>query len=145
MLAKVMAGVLGTAALAAAYMVHEGAVRVAVDQPRGGKQAKCVHLLVPAALVPVGLAFVPDENLRGAAERARPWLPAIRAASQELRRLPDAELLEVRDARQHVRMAKRGALFVLDLESSDETVHVSFPLKTLEQVVRRLESAGPAL
>ncbi len=143
MLAKAMAGVLGTAALAAAYVAHEGAVRVAVDQPHGGKQARHVHLLVPAALVPVGLAFVPDEKLRRAAERVRPWLPAIRMASQELGRLPDVELLEVRDAKQHVRIAKRGARFMLDVESPDETVHVSFPLKTLDQVARRLVSLGP--
>ena len=141
MLAKVAAGVLGTAALAGAYVVHEGAVRIAVDERSAGGQH--IHLLLPAALVPVGLKFVPDEKLRQAAAPARPWLPAVRAASQELGRLPDADLLEVRDTRDHVRLSKRGRLLVLDVESTRETVHISFPLKTLDQVARRLESLGP--
>ncbi len=141
MLAKVTAGVLGTAALAGAYVVHEGAVRVAVDEGSAG--GKHIRLLLPAALVPVGLKFVPDEKLRQAAAQARPWLPAVRAASQELARLPDADLLEVRDTGDHVRLSKRGRLLVLDVESTRETVHVSFPLKTLDQLARRLESLGP--
>jgi hypothetical protein len=144
MLAKVTAGVLGTAALAGAYVVHEGAVRVRVDERAlKGKKETHLHLLVPAALVPVGLECVPDGKLREAAERARPWLPAIRAAVRELARLPDAELVEVLDANEHVRIAKRSALFLLDVESARETVHISFPLKTVDQVARRLESLGP--
>lgn len=141
MLARVMAGVLGTAALAGAYVVQEGAVRVAVDQP--GADGTHVRLLVPAALVPVGLKFVPDEKLREAAERARPWLPAIRVGSRELARLPDVELVEARDANEHVRIAKHGALFVLEVESPRETVRLSFPLKTLDQVAQQLESVSP--
>ena len=141
MLAKVMAGLLGTAALAGAYVVHEGAVRIAVDERSAG--GKHIRLLLPAALMPVGLKFVPDEKLRQAAAPARPWLPAVRAASQELGRLPDADLLEVRDTRDHVRLSKRGRLLVLDVESTRETVHISFPVKTLEQVAQQLASLGP--
>ncbi len=141
MLAKVAAGVLGTAVLAGAYVVHEGAVRIAVDERSAG--GKHIHLLVPAALVPVGLKLVPDEKLRQAAAPARPWLPAVRAASQELARMPNADLLEVRDTRDHVRLSKRGRLLVLDVKSTRETVHISFPVKTLDQVAQRLESLGP--
>ena len=141
MLAKVMAGLLGTAALAGAYVVHAGAVRVAVDE--GSARGKHIRLLLPAALVPVGLKFVPDEKLRQAAAPARPWLPAVRAASQELGRLPDADLLEVRDTRDHVRLSKRGRLIMLDGESTRKTVRISFPVKTLEQVAQQLASLGP--
>jgi hypothetical protein len=142
MLAKVTLGALGTLALAGAYVVHEGAVRVAVDEQFAG--GKHVHLLVPAALVPVGMKFVPDQKLREAAVQARPWLPAIGVACQELAHLPDTKLIEVRDAEQHVSVLKRGALLVLDVQSPRETVHVSFPLKALNRVVRQLESLGPA-
>ena len=141
MLAKVAAGLLGTVALAGAYVVQEGAVRIAVDQRPAGE--KHIRLLLPAALVPLGLKFVPDEKLREAVAQARPWLPAVRAASQELGRLPDADLLEVQDTRDHVRLSKRGRLLVLDVESTCETVHISFPVKTLEQVAQRLASLGP--
>lgn len=145
MLAKVTAGMLGTAALAGAYMFHEGAVRIAVDQEAAnGKKEEHVHLLVPVTLVRAGLHFVPDAKLRRAAVQIRPWLPAIRVASRELARLPDADLVEVQDAKEHVRIAKRGNLFEIDVTSPRETVHVSFPPKLADEVAQRLESLGPA-
>ena len=143
MFAKVMAGMLGTTALAGAYVVHEGAVRVAVDEQKPG--GTHLHLIVPAAAVPLCLKIVPDEKLREASAEARPWLPAIRVASAELARLPDTELVEVRDGEEHVRIAKRGALLLIDVQSPDEKIHVSFPLKTVDQVCRQLESLRPAL
>ncbi len=142
MLAKVMLPVLGAVALAGAYVVEEGAVRVAVDEQKPG--GTHLHLLVPAALVPMGMKLVPKENLREAAVQVRPWLPTIEAASQELARLPDSDLVEVRDAREYVRITKRGALLVIDVQSADETVHVSFPLRTVTGVARQLASLGPA-
>ncbi len=142
MVARVMLPALGTVVLAGAYVVHEGAVRIAVDeQAPGGKH---IHLLLPAALVPMGMRFVPDRKLRDATAQARPWLPAIKAASQELARLPDSDLVEVRDAEQHVSIAKRGALLVIDVQSPRESVHVSFPLRTVNRLARQLESLGPA-
>ncbi len=142
MLARVMLPVLGIVALAGAYVVHEGAVRVAVDEQVA--DGKHIHLLVPAVLVPVGMKFVPEQKLREAIVQARPWLPLIEAASQELARLPDSNLIEVRDPQDHVSIAKRGALLVIDVQSPRETVHVSVPLKTLNRVARHLESLGPA-
>jgi hypothetical protein len=144
MLAKATAVMLGTVALAGAYLLHEGAVRIAVDQEAGdGRREEHVHLLVPGALVSAGIHFVPEARLRQAAAQIRPWLPAIRAASRELARLPDADLLEVQDAREHVRVTKRANLFAIDVTSARENVHVSFPLKLADEVAQRLESAGP--
>ncbi len=144
MLAKVMVGMLGTAALAGAYVLYGGAVRITVDrEAANGKKEEHVHLLVPAALVSAGLHFVPDVKLRRAAAQVRPWLPAIRVAGRELARLPDADLVEVQDAKEHARIAKRGNLFVIDFTSPHETLHVSFPLKMADEVAHRLESLGP--
>jgi len=142
MLARVMLPVLGAVALAGIYVVEEGAVRVAVDEQKPG--GTHLHLLVPATLIPVGIKLVPDEKLRETAAQVRPWLPTIQAASRELARLPDSELVEVRDADQHVRIAKRGALLVIDVQSPREVVHVSFPLRTASRVARELASRGPA-
>lgn len=142
MVARVMLPALGTVVLAGAYVVHEGAVRIAVDeQAPGGTH---IHLLLPAALVPVGMKFVPDQKLREATAQARPWLPAIKTASQELARLPDSDLVQVRDAEQHVSISKRGALLVIDAQSPRASVHVSFPLRTVNRLARQLESLGPA-
>jgi len=142
MVARVMLPALGTVVLAGAYVVHEGAVRIAVDeQAPGGTH---IRLLLPAALVPVGMWFVPDRKLREATAQARPWLPAIKTASQELARLPDSDLVEVRDTEQHVSISKRGALLVIDVQSPRERVHVSVPLRTVNRLARQLESLSPA-
>lgn len=142
MLGKVMAGLASSLALAGAYVVHEGAIRIQVDQQSA--KGSHLHLLVPAALVPAAMMFVPEATLREAATRARPWLPAVRAATEGLARQPDCDLLEVRSANEHVHVAKRGALLVVEVESLRETVHVSVPLRTINGVAHRLESWSPA-
>lgn len=142
MLGKVMLGLAGTTALAGAYLAQQGAVRVSVDEHRAN--GKHVHLLVPAALVPIGMSFVPEEELRAAAAQARPFLPAIRVASTELARLPDCDFIEAQDAYEHVKITKRGGSLVIDVQSPQETVHVSFPLRPAAHVAAQLESLGPS-
>jgi hypothetical protein len=102
-----------------------------------------VHLFLPAAFVPVGLEFVPDQKLREANAQVRPWLPAIEAASQELARLRDSDLVEVHESERHVRIKTRGARLVIDVQSPGERVHLSFPLRTMDRFARKLESLGP--
>ena len=142
MLGKLMAGLAGSLALGGAYVVHEGAIRIQVDQQ--STKGSHLHLLVPAALVPAAMMFVPETTLREAATRARPWLPAVRAATDGLARQPDCDLLEVRNADEHVHVAKRGTLLVVEVESLSGTVHVSVPLRTINGVAHRLESWSPA-
>ena len=144
MLGKLMGSVMGGLALVGAWVVHGGAVQVVVDEQKPGGRGHHVHLFLPAALVPVGLEFVPDQKLRGANAELHSWLPAIQAASQELASLPDSDLVEVRECGQHVRIRTRGARLVIDVESPGELVHVSFPLWTMDRVARKLESLGPA-
>jgi len=140
-LKKVMAGMAGAVVLAGAYLIHEGAIRVRVDEQ--GAKGNHLHLFVPAGLVPAGMMFVPEAKLREVTAEARPWLPAVQAASGELARYADCDLVEVRDADEHVYIAKRGALLIIDVHSPQETVHISFPLKMLEKVAQRLGALGP--
>jgi len=142
--AKLALGTLGTLTLAGAYVFHEGVIRVAVDEHKGGQNESHVHFFVPAAAVPLALHVVPEDRIRQAEERLRPLLPAIIIASRELGRLPDADLVEVRDAREHVQIRVRGGKLLIDVESPRETVHLSVPLRTVNEVARELESRGPA-
>ncbi len=142
MLGKVMLGLAGTTALAGAYLVQQGTVRVSLDEHRAN--GRHVHLLVPAALVPMGMRFVPEENLLDAARQARPFLLTIRGASAELARLPDCDLVEVQDVNKYVKITKRGGSLVIDVQSPEETVHVSFPLRLADRIAAQLESLGPS-
>lgn len=141
MIAKVLLGVAGSAVLAGSYVVQQGAVRVSVDENfQGGNH---IHLLVPAAVIPLAVAFIPQREMNRAAHNAGPFMPAVRAACESLSRQADFELVNVQNGEQHVRVAKQGDLMVVDVEDESETVHVSVPLKAIDKIARDLQRTQP--
>jgi hypothetical protein len=139
--ASVLLGLLGVSVLAGAGVVYQyGAVKVYVEEKRPGGER--VRLWVPGVLAPVALKLIPDEELRLPPE-ARRWMPALRAAGEELQRVEDFTLVEVEDGGERVRIEKRNGALLIDVVSEDETVHVSIPLRVVLSVARQLESAGP--
>jgi hypothetical protein len=138
---KLALGFGGTLLLAGMYSFHQGVIRVSVDEHRSG--GGHFHLVLPAAAVPMATHFVPDRHLSHAFEEAGPWLPAVRTLAKELRRYPDADFVEVTDASQHVRVRTRDGKLQIDVESPDETVHISCPLATLDDLSSALEARRP--
>lgn len=129
-------------AVAVGGMVYDaGAVRVQVDERHA--RGHHIHLVVPAAVLPTALSFVPDHCLRDASKEVRPWLPAIKVAMEELAKYPDVTLVEVDDAQDHVRIAKRGNAISIEVNAPDETVHVSVPLHTINAAMQRIASVNP--
>jgi hypothetical protein len=80
------------------------------------------------------MKLAPRNAMENAARQAGPWLPTVQSIAKELRRLPDAEFVEVRDADQHVIIRTQGGKLLIDVESPDETVHVACPLATIEHI-----------
>jgi len=132
------ASVVGTTAI---VTYEAGAVRISVDEKRQGGDH--VHLIVPALLVPIGLHLVPEKEFRKQSAEMREWLPAVKAASQELERCPDATLVEVIGRDEHVSIRKSGDSLLIDVDDPHETVHVSFPVRVVTSAVRRLEASNP--
>ena len=141
MLAKIGLGISGTLAVAAGYTFHEGMVRVSVDEHRANGDH--VHLVVPAALIPVAVRFAPRHTMQNAARQAGPWMPTVKRIAEELRKYPDAELVEVRDAEEHVVIHTQNGTLLVDVESPEETVHVACPLATIEDISEEI-SVPPA-
>ena len=133
--------VLGTLLVAGAFVYDMGAVRVSVREKSPGGEN--IRLVVPAAAVPVVLEFVPDGKLQEAAEEARPWLPVIEAASEELARCPDGALVEVTSPHEKVSIVKRGDSLVIDVDDTNETVHVTVPLKLVSVVANQIARVPP--
>jgi hypothetical protein len=132
----VLGGALGVLVLGAVVVYNEGAVRVDVrEKTRDGDH---IHLIVPAAVLPVAARFVPRDKLHDARHQIRPWLPTIKAASEELARCPDGPLVEVDSRHEHVRIYKLGESLFIDVDSQEETVHVSFPLEAAASTVSQL-------
>jgi hypothetical protein len=118
-----------------------GAVRVSVHEKSA--DGKSINLVLPAVVVPMGLGFVPEEELRKASREMQPWLPVILEASQALADSPDGVLVEVVSSEEHVNIAKRGGSLYVDVDDSDATVHVSFPVKTVAVVASKLATIEP--
>jgi hypothetical protein len=141
LLAKAALGLGAMVAVAGAYVFHEGVIRVDVDQNR--RDGSHVHVWVPATVVPVGLAVVPRSKLEKAACQVRPFLPMLRELSKELKKYPDAELVDVHDSGEHVRVSVRGGRLTVDAVDHGDNIHVSFPVETISDIADRLEADAP--
>jgi hypothetical protein len=142
LLAKVGVGFLGAMAVGGAALCSEGFIHVKVHE----KQADGTHisLIVPAAVVPVALKFVPDKHLAEASQNLRPYLPMLDAAIPALEECPDGVLVEVIDANDHVVITKAGGSLVIDVDDPGDTVHVAVPLAAAQSSLHQIASAsGP--
>ena len=141
LLAKLALGFSGIVAAAGVYTFHEGVMRVDEDHSNG----RHVHVWLPAAIVPMALYVIPGRHFAHAASQAGPWLPTVRALTKELKKYPEAELVEVEDANQHVHIRTHHGKLLIDVTNSDETVHVACPLAMIEDVSRELEAKAPGV
>jgi hypothetical protein len=142
-LAKAALGAGAVLALTTAYVFHEGVIRVDVDESRSS--GSHIHFWVPATTVSVGLRCVPRHHLQQAAAQARPYLPVLRELSKELKKYPNAELLDVRDSSEHVRITVKDGRLFLDAVTDSDNVHITFPVETIADVADRLEDAAPTI
>lgn len=127
LLAKIGAGFLGTLVVSSAMLCSEGFIAVKVHEKQA--DGSNVSLIVPAALVPTVLGFVPRHDLGDASEKLRPYLPIIDAALPALEQCPDGLLVEVIDPQEHVKISKMAGSIVVDVNDSGEIVHVAVPLR----------------
>jgi hypothetical protein len=141
LLAKLALGFCGTVAVAGAYTFHEGVMRVDEDHSSG----RHVHVWFPAAIVPMALYVVPSRHLEHAVTQVSPWLPTLRALTKELKKYPEAELVEVEDTNEHVRIRTHHGKLLIDVRNPEETVHVACPLAMIEDVSRKFEAKSPGV
>ncbi|HET7109075.1 MAG TPA: hypothetical protein VFI38_19835 [Candidatus Acidoferrum sp.] len=143
-LAKAALGLGATVAMAGAYVFHEGVIRVDVDEQRAG--GAHVHFWVPATVVPLGMHFAPREKLNRVMEETRPYLPVLRVVETELEKYPNVELVDVKDARDHVRVAMVDGKLKIDVVSENgDVVHLSVPARMLRDVADGLEERAPGV
>ncbi len=135
--------IMGSLALVVAVAYSMGTVTVSVDEKKPNGQH--VYVPVPAVVIPLGMRLAPSEDLADAAAEVRPWLPAIKAASEELVRCPDTTLVEVTSPEEKVRIAKSGNSIIIHVDSPEENVHVSVPLETAHMVASQFEALDERL
>lgn len=126
----------GTGVALAATVMSTGVVTVSVQEE--GPEGHRMFVPVPALALDLGLAIaalaIPAEELERVREEARPFAPALGQIARELERCPDATLVEMVSDRESVRVVKRGAGFVIDVDSPDGQVRVALPARSLTKV-----------
>jgi predicted RNA binding protein YcfA (HicA-like mRNA interferase family) len=141
LLGKLALGIGGSLVLAGVYTIREGVIRIDADefQPNGSH----MHFWVPAAAVPMTLHFVPKEYLRNAGEEIQPWMPTVRALTKELKKFPDADLVEVRESGSHVQVRTRNGKLLIDVDDPAEKIHITCPIETMEDASGELVARSP--
>ena len=129
--------------LGGAAMVSAGTVKVEVREKNAGGFHFAIP--VPVNLVRVGLNFIPDEELAEMREELEPWMPAIQVILEELEACPDGPLVEVESGRETVSIVKRGREIVIDVDTPDESVHISIPLTGVGSILEKLTAGGVSL
>ena len=125
----------GAGVVALAYST--GTVTVDVDDGQGTD----FTLPLPAGLIPMALRFLPDEVCRELEREVEPSWGAVRAAVEEMNRIPDAVLVEVESERDHVLVVKEDGRIVVRVWSDEEHVNVAIPLHLVSSVVNQVERA----
>ncbi len=122
--------------LAGAAFISAGTVYISVQEK--GSDRFNITIPVPVNLASAALSFIPEENLEEIRAEIGPWMPVIEIVLEELARCPDAPLVEVENAHETVTIVKRGGKLVIDVDTRDETVHVSVPIRGVAKLVRQL-------
>jgi hypothetical protein len=139
---KIALSLVGTAVTGVGIICSEGFVDVNVNMR--GADPHHIHIAAPALLVPTALHFVPKRDLAQASHELQEWMPTVRVALEELRRIDDMAFVEVKQEGQHVLVKKEGGSIVVDVEDGEDTVHVSTPISTIESSVEQIAAASSA-
>jgi hypothetical protein len=118
LLAKVALGFASTVVMAGAYTFHQGLLMVDVDEFHSGGS----HVQ----------------------EKLQEVMPAIRELAKDLRKYPNADLIDVIDGTDHVKIGTHNGKLEIDVHNEDQNVHIACPLSTLEELSRELEDNLPA-
>jgi|SRR5215831_4959922 len=133
----------GTGA-AAAYVWHStGTIRLCVHETQDG--GSDLSLRFPGALLDAAISLCPlPERWRGVGLDAdlTGLAPLLHTVSEEIGRMPDAVLVDVRSGCERVKIAKSGDAITVRVVSSGEKIEIDLPVRTFRLVLEKLGSAA---
>lgn len=113
---------------------------VVVDVTKHAKDTR-IFVPVPLSLVNMGVDLLPLHRLDENREELATCMPYVEAVSDQLMELPDVTFVEVTKPGEYVHLAKQGNKLVLDVNNSEEKVHVSIPIRGVKKVMQNLAEA----
>lgn len=143
MFGKIMMGALYTTLIGGAVLFSEGAITVNVKEKKADGHR--VFVLAPAAVVPWAIALAPEKHVRfdQLPEEARAMLPALAGAADKLEEMDDFVLVEVQSPREQVKVEKKDGSIVVNVDSENETVYVTVPLRAARHALQELAARAP--
>jgi hypothetical protein len=101
-----------------------------------------VFVPVPLSLVNLGIKMLPDGKLHEANIKLANVEPYLETVSQQLMDLPDVNFVEVKSPREEVLVQKKGNQLIVNVNSDDEQIHISVPIRGIRKVVQNLSEAA---
>lgn len=134
-----LALLVGGTAGATAYAWHRaGSFHLALHET--GPDGKDFSITLPGLLVNAAIALCPvpaDAELNA---RLAEFTPALRAVASQLASMPDAVLVDARDADGTVRIEKAGPNLLIRVVSEEERLEVAVPVESVRRLMRKLEA-----
>ncbi len=137
-LAGLMMFLVQTAVATTAIIYSAGTVQLQVHRKEAGG-IRHIFLPVPVSVLHLGLYFLPKNEVSKVASELEPWRPALKVALSELQQIPDTVLLKVEKRNETVEITKEDESLVIDIDTSQESVHLSVPLKAIRSLLERIE------
>jgi hypothetical protein len=134
--------VLTVAGSVAAYQTFGGMGMMVVDVQEKLPGGDRVHVEMPAVLIPMTMMCIPDFahiECDVDDDEARYVGPIMRAISSELRKMPDAEIIHVETSDETVSVVKDGQNLIVDVDTPQETVHITLPIRAMESVSKKVD------
>ncbi len=136
-IAITLTGVMVLICMVAFYTFQTGIAVINVHDKVHGKH---VFVPVPVGLMNFGLNMIPGEMLSQVTNDLGPHRKIVQALANELENMPDTDFVEVQGRNQHVLVSKNGGNLIIDVQTPEETVYVSVPIRSTSSIVAKLAS-----
>jgi hypothetical protein len=136
-IAITLTGVMVLICMVTFYAFQTGIAVVKLHDKVHGKN---IFLPVPVGLMNFGLNMVPGEMLSQVSEDLGPHRKIVQSLANELENIPDTDFVEVQGRQEHVLVSKSGRNLIIDVQTEDETVYVSVPIRATGNIVAKLAS-----
>ena len=140
-LKKILLGFLIVFLLFGAYAVHAGVAVVHVKSPDTR-----LWIPIPIALVQLAARFI-DVPLskREKFSEILQYRELLKEGMNEIVKMPDADLVEIHKADEHVRIYKRGNFLLLDANKRDEEVKIRVPIQSFQRLMEAVSEPSSDL
>lgn len=136
-IAITLTGVMVLICMIAFYAFQTGIAVVNVNDRVHGKH---IFLPIPVGLMNFGLNMVPGEMLAQVREDLGPHRKIVQTLASELENIPDTDFVEVHGREEHVLVSKSGRNLIIDVQTPEQTVYVSVPIRATGNIVAKLAS-----